>query len=80
MTDREGASPLHRHCTGDWPTNQMLPGSISVLSHAQRSHWRWSENIDVLHRSVSPEMVARTASDLSQREFGEVNLRCAPGR
>jgi AraC family transcriptional regulator len=72
---REGATPMHRRCDGDWQTNQMLPGSISFLSHAQRSHWRWSENIEVLHLYVSPEMVARTASDLYQREIGEVNLR-----
>lgn len=75
VTYREGATPMHRRCSGAWQTNEMLPGSISFLSHAQQSHWRWSENIEVLHLYLSPEMVAKAASDLYQREISEVNLR-----
>ncbi|KMO38166.1 hypothetical protein VQ03_17875 [Methylobacterium tarhaniae] len=72
---REGATPMHRRCSGDWQANQMWPGSISFLSHAQASHWRWSEDIEVLHLYLAPGTVTRTASDLYQREVSVVDLR-----
>ena len=75
VTYREGATPMHRRCTGEWQANQMQPGSISFLSHAQRSHWRWTEDIEVLHLYLAPQTVTRTATDLYEREIGEVALR-----
>ncbi|MDP4027099.1 AraC family transcriptional regulator [Methylobacterium sp. NEAU 140] len=72
---RDGATPMHRRCAGDWQTDQMRPGSISFLSHAQPSHWRWSETVEVLHLYLSPATVIRTATDLYEREIEAVHLR-----
>ncbi len=72
---REGATPMHRRCSGDWQESRMWPGSISFLSHGQRSHWRWSEDIEVLHLYLAPATVAQAASDLHEREIKTVDLR-----
>ncbi|BCM86068.1 hypothetical protein NS228_01480 [Methylobacterium indicum] len=72
---RAGASTIHRRCTGAWQTDEARPGAVSLLSHAQDSHWRWSETIEVFHLYLSPALMARTATDLYAREIGAVALR-----
>ena len=72
---KNSATPMHRRCDGPWREDQMEPGTISFLSHAIDSHWRWSEAIEVQHLYLDPQTIARVASDLYQRDVDTVSLR-----
>ncbi|MFE1599372.1 AraC family transcriptional regulator [Methylobacterium sp. ID0610] len=72
---REGATPMYRRCNGDWRSEQVRPGSISLLTHAAPSHWRWSEAIEVVHLYLSPAAVAATAAEIYERAVHGVDLR-----
>lgn len=71
---KEGATPMHRRCDGAWRTETCGPGSVSLLTHAARSHWRWSEPIEVAHLYLSPGAVADVAADVFDRDIEDVEL------
>lgn len=72
---KHGATPMNRRCTRDWQAEQVLPGAVSVLTNAVPSHWRWSEDIEVLHLYLSLAALANVAADVYEREIGVVELR-----
>src|SRR5690606_28071632 len=59
---QHGHTPMQRRCEGPWRSDRMVPGDISVLTHAAESHWTWSEPIEVIHLYLSPAKVAEVAS------------------
>ncbi|GAC1558154.1 MAG: AraC family transcriptional regulator [Beijerinckiaceae bacterium] len=71
---KEGATPMHRRCDGAWRAETVAPGSISLLTHAARSHWRWTEPIEVSHLYLSPSAVADVAADVYERDIKDVEL------
>jgi AraC family transcriptional regulator len=72
---QDGATPMNRRCTGDWRTEQVAPGSISMLTHAAQSHWRWTEEIEVMHLYLSAGAVADVAAQAYDRHISDVELR-----
>ena len=72
---QDGATPMNRRCTGDWRREQVVPGSISLLTHAAQSHWRWSDNIEVTHLYLSVGAVADVAAQAYERHVRDVELR-----
>jgi AraC family transcriptional regulator len=72
---KRGDTLMNRRCTGDWRNEHVSPGCISVLTHAARSHWRWSENIEVMHLYLAPAAMARIAADVYDRHIQDVELR-----
>ncbi len=72
---RQGTTLMNRRCTGDWRNEQVAPGSVSLLTHAAQSHWRWSEDIEVMHLYLSPAAMARVAADAFGRPIQDVELR-----
>lgn len=71
---QQGATPMNRRCIGDWRNEHVAPGSVSLLTHAAQSHWRWSEDIEVSHIYLSPKAVAAVASDVFERDVKDVEL------
>jgi AraC family transcriptional regulator len=70
-----GATPMNRRCTGDWRCERVGPGSISLLTHAAPSDWRWSDDIEVTHLYLSPGAVADVAAQAYDRQVRDVELR-----
>lgn len=71
---QDGATPMNRRCTGDWCREHVAPGSVSLLTHAAQSHWRWSEAIEVTHLYLSPRAVADVAEQVYERSVCDVEL------
>jgi AraC family transcriptional regulator len=72
---QEGLTPMNRRCTGNWNSERVAPGCISLLTHAAQSHWRWSEDIAVTHVYLSPASVADLAAEIHGRQVRDVELR-----
>jgi AraC family transcriptional regulator len=70
----EGVTPMHRRCQGGWQSELVGPGSVSLLTQAAPSHWRWSERIRVSHLYVSPAAVAAVAAEVFERDIETVEL------
>jgi len=71
---QDGVTPMNRRCTGDWRREQVAPGSISLLTHAAQSHWRWSEEIEVTHLYLPAGAVADVAAQIYERSVRDVEL------
>jgi AraC family transcriptional regulator len=71
---QNGATPMNRRSTGDWRSEWVAPGSISLLTHAAQSHWRWSEDIEVTHLYLSTAAVADVAAQAYDRHVRDVEL------
>src|ERR1700761_2745516 len=71
---QDGATPMNRRCTGDWRLERVGPGSISLLTHAAQSHWRWGDDIEVTHLYLSPTTVADVAAEAYDRHIRDVEL------
>ena len=72
---KQGATLMNRRCTGDWRNEHVAPGAVSLLTHAAQSHWRWREDIEVMHLYLSPAVMARIAADAYDRHIKDVELR-----
>jgi AraC family transcriptional regulator len=72
---QDGVTPMNRRCTGDWRTERVAPGCISLLTDAVPSHWRWSEGVEVTHLYLSPAGVTEIAAQAYERAISEVELR-----
>lgn len=71
---QDGVTPMNRRCTGDWRREHVSPGSISLLTHAVQSHWRWSEEIEVTHLYLPAGAVADVAAQIYERSVRDVEL------
>lgn len=72
---RRGLTPMERRFDGAWKQTRCAPGSISLLTRAQRSNWNWSRNIDVYHVYLTEQTLARLASEALDNAVVDVNLR-----
>ena len=71
---QSGTTSMNRRCTGDWRSEKVTPGSISLLTHATQSHWRWNEDIEVTHFYLSAATVAEVAAQAYERQVRDVEL------
>jgi len=71
---QDGATPMNRRCTGDWRREHVAPGSISLLTRAAESHWRWGDDIDVTHLYLTVGAVADVAAQAYERHVRDVEL------
>lgn len=72
---RRGLTPMERRFDGAWQQTRCAPGSISLLTRAQRSNWNWSENVDVYHVYLTEALLARLAGEALDRSVPDVRLR-----
>jgi len=70
-----GLTPMERCFDGRWQHARCAPGTISLLTRAQRSNWNWSENVDVNHVYLEEATVLRVASEAMDQHLTEVRLR-----
>ena len=71
---QDGATAMNRRCIGDWRREQVAPGSISLLTRAAQSHWRWSDDIEVTHLYLSVGAVADVAAQAYERNIQDIEL------
>lgn len=72
---RVGATFMERRFDGAWTRTQCMPGDVSLLTRSQRSHWHWTEDIEVCHVYLSERLVSSVANEIMDRSVAEVRLR-----
>lgn len=71
---RRGITGMERRVDGAWTKTQCGPGDISLLTRSQRSHWHWTDDIDVTHVYLSEKLVSNVANEMMDRSVSEVRL------
>ena len=71
---QDGATPMNRRFTGAWRSEQVAPGSVSLLTQATQSHWRWTESIEVTHVYLAGSAVADVAAEVYGRVIRGIEL------
>jgi AraC family transcriptional regulator len=71
---RNGITSMSRRVAGTWKQDHIGPGVTTLLTRAEASHWRWSQDIEVAHLYISPNLMATTASDAFDRDAQSVEL------
>jgi AraC family transcriptional regulator len=70
-----GATFMERRCEGAWIETHCGPGDVSLLTRSQRSHWHWTEPIDVSHVYLSENLVSAVCAEVTGRSIADVRLR-----
>lgn len=71
---REGATSMNRRVTGHWKQDHVGRGVTTLLTRAEPSNWRWSQDIEVSHFYISPTLMAKTASEAFDRDPEGIEL------
>ena len=69
-----GTTPMQRRFDGRWSRATCSPGAVSLLTRSQKSHWHWTEDVDVTHVYLSQEFVSDVAVEVSGRGVADVAL------
>lgn len=69
---KAGATAMNRRCEGDWQSQRVMPGSVSLLTRAAASHWRWTGDIEVCQIYLTCATVAKAASDAYERDIRDI--------
>ena len=69
-----GATFMERQCEGRWTRTHCAPGDVSLLTRSQRSHWHWTEEIDVSHVYLSENLVSGVCAEVTNRCLADVRL------
>lgn len=72
---RGGQTPMNRRCSGPWKAENVQPGTCSILTQAEDSHWHWTVPIEVLHIYITPAKLAQIASDALDKHVAHVELQ-----
>lgn len=70
-----GQTLMNRQIGGPWTTERMVPGNVSLLTRAEKSHWCWTSDVEVLHLYLTRDMLARISADVFDRDIDDVRLR-----
>ena len=65
---------MERRCEGEWTKTHCAPGDVSLLTRSQRSHWHWTEEIDVSHVYLTDNLVSEVCAEVTDRCFAHVQL------
>jgi AraC family transcriptional regulator len=69
-----GATFMERRADGAWTKTHCMPGDVSLLTRSQRSHWHWTEDIDVCHVYLTENLVSRICAEITDRCVADVRL------
>lgn len=72
---RQGLTPMARQFAGRWSREQCTPGDVSLLTRSEKSHWRWTQDIDVVHLYLTRDLLAKIASEALNRDIVDVRLQ-----
>lgn len=64
-----------RRESGPWQTEVVGPGSISLVTRSDVSHWRWDGAITASHIYLPFEALAGTAQDVFDRDIEDIELK-----
>jgi AraC family transcriptional regulator len=64
-----------RRYDGSWETERVGPGTVSVLTRAEVSHWRWDSPLDAFHIYLPPDALASIAADAFERDIANIELK-----
>lgn len=71
---RREATKWRRYGKG-WETDRVGPGTVSVLTRAEASHWRWDNPLDAFHIYLPPDALATVAADAFERDIDDIELQ-----
>lgn len=71
---KRGSTRMARRFDGHWTHTECRPGEFSLLTRSQRSHWQWTDEIDVRHAYLSEKTVAAVAADMLERPIADIRL------
>ncbi len=69
-----GVTPMRRRFDGKWSRETCGPGTVSLLTRSQKSHWHWTEDVDVTHVYLTQGFVSDVASEIWGRRIEDVSL------
>ena len=72
---KQGETYMQRRFDGAWTKTNCGPGSVSLLTRSQASHWQWPEDIEVNHIYLEETLLSGLAREALGREVAEVKLR-----
>src|ERR1700728_2213781 len=70
-----GTTLMERRCGGAWTRTYCVPGDVSLLTRSQRSHWHWTEEIDVSHVYLSESLVSGICAEVTDRSIADIRLQ-----
>lgn len=71
---RTGVTPMERRFDGRWSQATCGPGAVSLLTRSQKSHWHWTEDVNVTHVYLSYDFVSDVAREVTGRPVEDVAL------
>ena len=71
---RLGVTPMQRRFDGRWSRETCGPGAVSLLTRSQKSHWFWTEDVDVTHVYLTQDLVSDVATEVLGRPVADVSL------
>ncbi len=71
---RAGTTAMNRRVTGAWKQDQVGRGITTLMTRAESSNWHWKNDIEVSHFYISPSLMAKTASELFDRDAEAIEL------
>jgi AraC family transcriptional regulator len=72
---RRGVTNMRRRIDGDWLTETLRPGDVSLLTRAADSHWVWPGDVEVVHVYLSKAELTATCREMYDRDVVDVELR-----
>ena len=66
---------MERRYEGAWTKTHCAPGDVSLLTKSQRSHWHWTEEIEVSHVYLSENLVSGICAEVTGRCIADVRLQ-----
>jgi AraC family transcriptional regulator len=70
-----GATFMERQCEGAWTKTHCGPGDVSLLTKSQRSHWHWTNEIDVSHVYLSENLMSGICAEVTDRCIADIRLQ-----
>jgi AraC family transcriptional regulator len=70
-----GTTFMERRFEGTWTKTHCGPGDVSLLTRSQRSHWHWTEEIDVSHVYLSENLLSGICAEVTDRCIADVRLQ-----
>jgi AraC family transcriptional regulator len=71
---RRGTTVMRRRIDGDWVTETLGPGDVSLLTRAAESHWIWPQTIEVVHVYLAQDELAATCRQMYDHDVEDIEL------
>ena len=71
---RRGVTAMRRRVDGQWLSEQLAPGDVSLLTRAADSHWVWDSDIEVVHVYLTLDELSATCKQMYERDVQDVEL------